>query len=317
MRKVSKKKKVLVRVTGVVGTFLIFMNVNAMPMATVSGDVVNVRTGASMDAEVVAQVQKGQEFEVAGMQDGWYEIKSQEIENLIAEEEDAKRAAQLSADPLTAAATTSTFYVSSDYLELQLSDLSVGGGLNLRLAPTTESRIIKQFYDGDSVKLLYRYDENWLYVEYDGTFRGYVAKEYVDLSSIDDSTLDIVDEINRNRFVAVVKDDCTSLNLRADASTEAESVGSAGPGATLEVLDYQEGAEWIKVKKDDSAAYVNAQYVNLDRALTAEVDEDAGGAAPRARGCGGESATGSKSIHILLVLEIQQFLFKFQFQQFE
>ena len=193
MRKVSKKKKVLVRVTGVVGTFLIFMNVNAMPMATVSGDVVNVRTGASMDAEVVAQVQKGQEFEVAGMQDGWYEIKSQEIENLIAEEEDAKRAAQLSADPLTAAATTSTFYVSSDYLELQLSDLSVGGGLNLRLAPTTESRIIKQFYDGDSVKLLYRYDENWLYVEYDGTFRGYVAKEYVDLSSIDDSTLDIVD----------------------------------------------------------------------------------------------------------------------------
>ena len=144
------------RVTGVVGTFLIFMNVNAMPMATVSGDVVNVRTGASMDAEVVAQVQKGQEFEGAGMQDGWYEIKSQEIENLIAEEEDAKRAAQLSADPLTAAATTSTFYVSSDYLELQLSDLSVGGGLNLRLAPTTESRIIKQFYDGDSVKLLYR-----------------------------------------------------------------------------------------------------------------------------------------------------------------
>lgn len=118
MRKVSKKKKVLVRVTGVVGTFLIFMNVNAMPMATVSGDVVNVRTGASMDAEVVAQVQKGQQFEVAGMQDGWYEIKSQEIENLIAEEEDAKRAAQLSADPLTAAATTSTFYVSSDYLEL-------------------------------------------------------------------------------------------------------------------------------------------------------------------------------------------------------
>lgn len=102
MRKVSKKKKVLVRVTGVVGTFLIFMNVNAMPMATVSGDVVNVRTGASMDAEVVAQVQKGQQFEVAGMQDGWYEIKSQEIENLIAEEEDAKRAAQLSADPLTA-----------------------------------------------------------------------------------------------------------------------------------------------------------------------------------------------------------------------
>ena len=54
MRKVSKKKKVLVRVTGVVGTFLIFMNVNAMPMATVSGDVVNVRTGDSMDAEVVA-----------------------------------------------------------------------------------------------------------------------------------------------------------------------------------------------------------------------------------------------------------------------
>ena len=121
----------------------------------------------------------------------------------------------------------------------------------IRDSPTTESRIIKQFYDGDSVKLLYRYDENWLYVEYDGTFRGYVAKEYVDLSSIDDSTLDIVDEINPNRFVAVVKDDCTSLNLRADASTEAESVGSAGPGATLEVLDYQEGAEWIKVKKDD------------------------------------------------------------------
>ena len=78
-RKVSKKKKVLVRVTGVVGTFLIFMNVNAMPMATVSGDVVNVRTGASMDAEVVAQVQKGQELEVVGMQDGWYEIKSQDL----------------------------------------------------------------------------------------------------------------------------------------------------------------------------------------------------------------------------------------------
>lgn len=101
MRKVSKKKKVLVRVTGVVGTFLIFMNVNAMPMATVSGDVVNVRTGASMDAEVVAQVQKGQELEVVGMQDGWYEIKSQEIENLVAAEEEARRAAQLSADPLT------------------------------------------------------------------------------------------------------------------------------------------------------------------------------------------------------------------------
>ena len=126
--------------------------------------------------------------------------------------------------------------------------------INVRTDADTDSEVVGKVYNNGSVTILGQLGD-WYEVQ-SGNVTGYVSKDYFATGAEAEA---IANDTAYN--VATVYSD--ALMVRADASEDAETIGTVYANEELEVVDYE--GDWMKVALGgDSYGYINANYVGYD-----------------------------------------------------
>jgi cell wall-associated NlpC family hydrolase len=125
--------------------------------------------------------------------------------------------------------------------------------VNVRASGDTEGEVVGTLRMNDSV-YIEDVDENGWYKIRSGNVEGYVAGYLIatgeEAQAVADSTAYTYAEVGAE-----------TLNVRSDASSDAEVVDMVGQSANLEVVE--DLGDWVKVVTDDGIyGYVSADYVN-------------------------------------------------------
>ena len=74
--------------------------------------------------------------------------------------------------------------------------------------------------------------------------------------------------------IAEVNTDFGSLNVRSGQGTDTDIIGSVSKGATLEVMELDDGSGWTKVQTSDGKeGYVSSDYIKVETKITDEIPE--------------------------------------------
>ena len=214
---------------------------------------VNIRSSADADSEVTGKIYNNCAATIVGKEGDWYQITSGNCTGyvkcefvVVGDEELAK-----SVSTRLATVTTQTLYV--------------------REQPTTESSVEGMVPEGDDLVVTDESmaDTGWVKVSL-LEYEGYVSLEFVTLStdyvtaeSKEEEAARLAKEEAERKAAAaaaaqaaewankmlVTVDENSSLNIRKEASQDAEVVGKFYHGSGAEVLEV--GAEWTKVKSGD------------------------------------------------------------------
>lgn len=259
----NKRKRGIIEAGAVLSAMLIFINVNAAPLA---GRSTSIQTGTLQTEETMvgAQVQSMKTNSITNFE---YKQTVAELDQKIAAE---KKEIILNGDAAKAIQLCERFYTAADFEALQLPKVSALAGAKLYLEASTDSTQIHTFGEGDSVTVLYECgDSNFYYVEYNEIYRGYAQASDLDVSILSKEQIEKVSEINRCRFAGVAAGD---VYLYAGPSEYAEILAIAENETILSIVGVQDG--WLKVSVADSTGYVKAETVTAARMLTAEVDSE-------------------------------------------
>ncbi len=124
---------------------------------------------------------------------------------------------------------------------------TTGSSLRMRSSASTSSRVVTMLDKFMPVAVLEKLD-NWYKVAFDGK-TGYIYADYM-----------IIDK--DNVFNAFGWSNGKDVNVRADASTEADSVGSLSSGEGVTVRGFKSG--WYAVTlADGTEGYVRSDFLNL------------------------------------------------------
>ena len=125
--------------------------------------------------------------------------------------------------------------------------------INVRASGDTEGEVVGTLHLNDSV-YIEDVDENGWYKVRSGNVEGYVAGYLI-------ATGEEAEEVARNAGYTYAQVGAESLNVRADASEDAEVVDMVGQNADLEVVE--DLGDWVKVVTGNGVyGYVSANYVN-------------------------------------------------------
>lgn len=129
-------------------------------------------------------------------------------------------------------------------------------GLRLRAEASQDAEVLAVAYKDEQVTVLEDASDNWYRVSYRGQ-EGYMSGAYLIITWDEegDSTVSAAAE-SRGNYGRI---SASALNVRAEASTESDKVGSLSCGSVVEILDEQ--GEWYQIVYGDSTAWVNAEYV--------------------------------------------------------
>ncbi len=134
-----------------------------------------------------------------------------------------------------------------------------GGRLNLRGRPSEDWASIGKYSDGTSVEI-WAISGDWAYVRVlDDHAIGYMMTKYLRSDSLIASGGAPAQGVFAVVSNALVTD---RLNLRASASTKADSLGKYYNGTTVEVLSESNG--WCKVKCEGKTGYMQSLYLRKD-----------------------------------------------------
>lgn len=122
----------------------------------------NVRDGIGTDKEIIGKMPGGSACEVLGEQDGWYQIRSGEVEGYVDKQ---YILTGYDANVEAMALTSNVLQANTDHL-------------NIRSEATTDSSIVTKVNTGDILEILGE-AEDWYQVRVNGE-EGYVKAEYVD-----------------------------------------------------------------------------------------------------------------------------------------
>ena len=157
----------------------------------------------------------------------------------------------------TAAATTSSSVVTQlDKSAAAADDIAIGVGcttgssLRLRSEASTSSSIVTQLDKSAVVAILGKQD-GWYYISYDGK-SGYVSADYV----IEDQD---------GVFTTEGRVNGDGVNVRASATSDAESVATVDSGSSVTVNGFADG--WYAVTcQYGTAGYIRSDFVDLTSA---------------------------------------------------
>ena len=132
--------------------------------------------------------------------------------------------------------------------------VTADGGLRLRSEASTSSSVLTMLPSGAEVDILETVDSEWYQVSYGGQV-GFVSRQYVEVEGEDGPPTGFVT--------------ASSLNLRAEPSTEAEIIARLGSGVQVTLVvdengDAEVDGEWYHVTYKDLEGYVSGQYVALE-----------------------------------------------------
>ena len=122
--------------------------------------------------------------------------------------------------------------------------------LRLRDTPAAEGEILATASGGTSVVVLEDTGNGWYKVNFN-TVEGYMSSEYLTVSTTADAALGY----------GLVDTDGSSLNMRAAAGTNYETVASIPGGTVLELEGVDNG--WYKVTYSGKTGYVSSDYITI------------------------------------------------------
>ena len=263
---IKKRQRILTYIGGtlIVALFVLFMGVTAAPLNSAE----NSAKKGELEAVTVNVSGDGPEIAVMNRVDqlAFKQAKAETDEKL----EEKRQDIILNGDAAEAIVLTDVFYTEADYNALNLPAVQVLEEADLYVQADADSLVAVALGSSDSVAVLYACEgSDFYYVEYDGTYRGYVKESALDLSVLTTAEIEQVSLINRLRFGTVSSEEVTLL---AEPAVEAEKAGTVEADYVMIVTDLQ--GEWLRVKAADVEGYMQLAEVTPVRALTAEVDDE-------------------------------------------
>lgn len=142
---------------------------------------------------------------------------------------------------------------------------NVSDYLAIRKSASSSSKMLAKMHS-DTVVTLVEKGKSWTKIK-SGDITGYVYTKYCVFGN------DAYKQYKNNcKKYAVVKDGVETLNVRAEASTDAEIVAMLAAGEKLEYVAVDGLAtEWVAVKSGDKTCYVAAEFVTVKRKWSAPV----------------------------------------------
>lgn len=143
---------------------------------------------------------------------------------------------------------------SSDSCESKLVMANVSRVMNIRETPDEDSEKVGVLYKDCGGKILERKD-GWTKLK-SGDLVGWAKDEYL---LFDDEAHDLALDVGKQ----IVTSQSSALNVRAEASEEAEVIGVLGEKTFVDMIE-DLGDGWISVDYNDETGYVQADLVTTD-----------------------------------------------------
>lgn len=160
---------------------------------------------------------------------------------------------------------TTLLVISASAAVLGAGTVKADSGLRLRAQATTSAKILGTAPDGATVVVLEDAGKGWYKVSWNAT-EGFMSGQY----------LDVVTEATLPLGFGKVTTGGSTLNLRAAATTESESLESLPDGTVLELTGVVSG--WYQVVYGEKTGFVSGDYVTVvpqAQAAAAAVGNDA------------------------------------------
>ena len=209
---------------------------------------VRIRENANEDSQIIGYLTNGQEVEIIGETDGWYQIKSNDVKG----------------------------YIKFDYIKV-LSDTNIVTGTVVNISTTLSVRETSDVLGKELAKLtngtkliVIGEEDSWYKIKYENLV-GYVYKDYVKVNKENtqiENNFESVQERTISTTKGTVTGVNTSLNVRSGASTSASIIGTLKNGAKVDITG--ESGNWYKINYNGRVGYVSKDYVKKGGATTPE-----------------------------------------------
>ena len=200
---------------------------------------VRIRENANEDSQIIGYLTNGQEVEIIGETDGWYQIKSNDVKG----------------------------YIKFDYIKV-LSDTNIVTGTVVNISTTLSVRETSDVLGKELAKLtngtkliVIGEEDSWYKIKYENLV-GYVYKDYVKVNKENtqiENNFESVQERTISTTKGTVTGVNTSLNVRSGASTSASIIGTLKNGAKVDITG--ESGNWYKINYSGKVGYVSKNYV--------------------------------------------------------
>lgn len=135
-----------------------------------------------------------------------------------------------------------------------LGIVQVSGYVNIRETPDMKGNIIGKI-SGDGACEVLGEEGEWSHIT-SGGIEGYISSQYLVTG---DEAKELAKGLVKKRAIVMTEND--NLNIRSEASTDAQIVGQALPAERYEVLSEEDG--WIQI----NGGYISADYCEVKYAL--------------------------------------------------
>ncbi len=221
--KLSFKRTVL---TVFCAVAILMPNVFAAELLYTTGKV-NLRSDASLDAEILQTLETGVAVEVIEYDAaGWSKVS---INGTVG-------------------------YIKSEYLVPPSQTYITTDTVNFREAPSTDARVIQQLSAGTEAEVL-KYDPaGWSEARINGTV-GYIKSEYLSVQSVVQPVPPETPAESTNTRITTDK-----VNFREAPSLEASVIRQLNPGTSVEVVEPDSNG-WTKVSAGGEIGYIKSEFL--------------------------------------------------------
>ncbi|MBT2656124.1 SH3 domain-containing protein, partial [Bacillus sp. ISL-18] len=208
----------------------------------VSGGSLNLRSGASSSASVVAALSKGTAVTVYSESNGWAKVKANGKDGYVS-------ASFLSATNPSSTTTAGVSQTTTKYVNIS------GGSLNLRSGASSSASVVAALSKGTAVTV-YSEANGWAKVKANGK-EGYVSASFLSATNPSNSTTAGAVQTTTTKYVNVSSG---SLNMRNGATTSASIIVKLAKGIAVQVLS--EAGGWAKISVYGKTGYVNSSFLS-------------------------------------------------------
>ncbi|WP_141433537.1 SH3 domain-containing protein [Bacillus sp. 03113] len=226
-----------------------------------AGSSLNMRTGATTSAQVIAKLSSGSEVSVISEGNGWARINANGKEGYVSSQflSGAKETPEpVKETPKPAPPPVPT----KKYVNVQ-----AGSNLNLRNNPSVHGSIIVKLSRGLEVSVLSE-SVGWAKIQVYGR-EGYVSSSFL---STDNPTIQKEDPPKTSITKYVHIEANSSLNMHLTSSANGQIIAKLSRGDAVAVYSEQNG--WAKVKVNEKEGYISTQYLSKEIPIKSESTEN-------------------------------------------
>ena len=236
----GKKIVKIIAIGAFISLFFIHTNVLADTLGAVSGENVNVRTGASLSSPVAMKFANGQALSIIGESGDFYKV------NVDGED----------------------LYISKQFVELFTAEgVITTNSVNIRQEPNTNSIVLGKLSEGNRVSVLGQAN-GWYEISVDG-IEGFVKSDFVNgallssvptITAIANNAMPTIHNSSNLDFHGIVNT-TSGLRLREAPSTNADVIMVMHRGQPFEILDNQ--GDWQLVNVGGKIGFVSSEFVTI------------------------------------------------------